>query len=182
MACVAVCLKEKFLLDNLVCYASEMCQVTGRIEYLGSKNGDIYLDYAHTPIGLKNLLESLKKITKNKLICLFGCGGNRDKNKRELMGKISGELADFTIITTDNPRFEDPYEIAKEIEKGIKNTNKNYIIIQDRAVAINYAINNLNLGDVLVVAGKGDEEYQEIMGEKHYFSDKKLISSIINKC
>jgi len=180
LSCIQVCLNEKISINKIVEYANLLQPIPGRIEYLGKKRGDIYLDYAHTPKGLENLLLTLRKTCKNNLYCLFGCGGNRDATKRKIMGKVAGKLADFTIITSDNPRFEEPYEIIKQIENGIKTLTSKYIVIQDRSLAIKYAIENLNLGDVLVVAGKGDEEYQEIMGVKHYFSDRKLIKSIID--
>lgn len=181
LSCIGVCLNEGFKLDNLVNSAKEMQTISGRLEYLGNNKGDIYLDYAHTPDGLKRVLTILKKICKGQLICLFGCGGNRDIGKRELMGKISGECADFSIITSDNPRYEDPYEIIKSIESGIKKISKNYITIQDRSLAIKYAMDSLKKGDILVVAGKGDENYLDIMGEKHFYSDRELINSIIDK-
>jgi len=181
LSCIGVCLNEGLKLNNLVNSAKEMQIISGRIEYLGNYKGDIYLDYAHTPDGLKRVLITLKKICKGKLICLFGCGGNRDSGKRELMGKISGEYADFSIVTSDNPRYEDPYEIIKNIENGIKKITKNYITIQDRSLAIKYAMDSLNKGDVLVVAGKGDENYLDIMGEKYFYSDRELIKSILEK-
>ena len=145
-------------------------------EYNGAK---IYVDFAHTPDGLKNTLISLKKVCRGKLICVFGCGGNRDREKRRIMGEIAGKIADFTVITTDNPRFEEPMEIISEIERGIKPVTDSYCIVEDRTKAIEYAVGYLRKGDIMVVAGKGGENYQEIMGIKHYYNDKDRIKEII---
>ncbi len=156
--------------------------VSGRMEFVENYNGaSVFIDYAHTPDGLENLLKSLRDITKGKLILVFGCGGNRDREKRPLMGEIAGKYADFTVITTDNPRYEEPYLIISEIEKGIRKTSLSYITIQNRKMAIGYALTKLKAGDCLVVAGKGAEEYQEIMGIKNRFSDRDEIKDAIAK-
>ncbi|MBE5744460.1 MAG: UDP-N-acetylmuramoyl-L-alanyl-D-glutamate--2,6-diaminopimelate ligase [Clostridiales bacterium] len=161
---------------------SKLKVVPGRMEFVESFNGaNVYIDYAHTPDGLENLLKSLKEVTKNKLILVFGCGGNRDKSKREIMGEIAGKYADFTVITSDNPRYEEPYQIISQIEKGIRKTNLCYITIQNREMAIGYALTKLSSGDTMVVAGKGAEEYQEIMGVKLKFIDKEVIKETIAK-
>ena len=110
---------------------------------------------------------------------MFGCGGNRDKEKRPLMGEISGNTADFTIITSDNPRYEEPMDIISEVEKGILKTKGKYIIVQDRTEGIRYAINLAKDGDTILVAGKGAEDYQEILGIKHIYNDKTTIKEII---
>lgn len=161
---------------------SKLKVVPGRMEFVESFNGaNVYIDYAHTPDGLENLLKSLKEVTKNKLILVFGCGGNRDKSKREIMGEIAGKYADFTVITSDNPRYEEPYQIISQIEKGVRKTNLCYITIQNREMAIGYALTKLSSGDTMVVAGKGAEEYQEIMGVKLKFIDKEVIKETIAK-
>ncbi len=155
--------------------------VNGRLERVAKyKNAYIFVDYAHTPDGLEKSLKCLKTHTKGKLISLFGCGGNRDKDKRGEMGKISGKYADFTIITTDNPRYEDANEIIGQIEKGITEISDNYIAITDREEGILYGIKMLKDGDILLVSGKGGEKYQEIYGIKHIYSDKNTILKIIN--
>lgn len=157
-------------------------RVPGRMEFIESFDGaDIFVDFAHTPDGLENLLKSLREITKNRLILVFGCGGNRDITKRSIMGKIAGKYADFSIITSDNPRFEDAYQIISEIERGYRTKSLSYITIQNREMAIAYAISKLKEGDVLVVSGKGAEEYQEIMGVKFKFSDRETIKEVIAK-
>ena len=159
---------------------SSLKSVTGRLELVAKFNGaDIFVDFAHTPDGLEKSLQALKKLCKGKLYCLFGCGGNRDKTKRPIMGKIAAENSDFCIVTSDNPRYEDPYEIISEIEVGIKPLNKKYVTVTDRETATEYAINLLENGDILLVAGKGGEYHQEIMGIKHSYNDTTVIKRII---
>ncbi|MDE7439325.1 MAG: UDP-N-acetylmuramoyl-L-alanyl-D-glutamate--2,6-diaminopimelate ligase [Clostridia bacterium] len=154
--------------------------VTGRLELVAKFNGaDIFVDFAHTPDGLEKSLQALKKLCKGKLYCLFGCGGNRDKTKRPIMGRIAAENSDFCIVTSDNPRYEDPYEIISEIEAGIKPLNNKYVTVTERETATEYAINLLEKGDILLVAGKGGEYYQEIMGIKHSYNDASVIKRII---
>lgn len=154
--------------------------IKGRAEKIATFRGaDIFLDYAHTPDGLKTTLNSMRRICEGKLYCLFGCGGNREKEKRSVMGGISGVIADFTVITSDNPRYEDPCLIISEIENGIRRVTRNYVTVSDRKAAILYAVSLLKEGDVLVVAGKGAENYQEIMGVKRDFSDKAEVRSAI---
>lgn len=148
--------------------------VKGRMQKVHSLP-DVFIDYAHTPIGLKNALTALRKTTRGKLICVFGCGGNRDLGKRAEMGKISGEAADFTVITCDNPRFEDVNAIICEIEKGVRAVkNAEYVTIADRKVAIEYALQSAAKTDTVLIAGKGCEDYQEVMGVKLHFSDEEI--------
>ena len=150
--------------------------IEGRAQPIALVKGcKVFIDYAHTPDGLYQTLSSMEKICKGKLICVFGCGGNREKEKRPKMGKIAGELADFTIITSDNPRYEDECEIIRQIELGIKQATHNYITIKDRRLAIKYALDKVKNGDLLLIAGKGAEKYQERLGEKTYFSDKEEV-------
>ena len=149
----------------------------GRIELISSfKGADIYTDYAHTPDALKNVLLSLRPYVKNKLYLVFGCGGDRDKGKRGQMGKIAHQLADINIITDDNPRFENPKNIRKEILQCCPNA----IEIGDRKKAIIKTIQKLVSGDILLVAGKGHENSQEINGRHLNFDDAKIIKSMIN--
>lgn len=155
--------------------------VSGRMELVATVNGGrVFVDYAHTPDGLENVLISLRKVTKNNLFCLFGCGGNRDRSKRKIMGKIAGDIADYVIITSDNPRFEEPVDIMKQIEFGVRESSLDYICIVDRKKAIKYALENLQNGDTLLIAGKGAEAYQEILGVKHTFSDKEVVLEFLN--
>lgn len=153
--------------------------VAGRLECVYSKEYSVYVDYAHTPDGLKKVIETLKKECDGNLICLFGCGGNRDSSKRSLMGEISGELSDFTIITSDNPRFEEPMSIIRAIESGVIKKSRKYVMIQDRTEAIKYAVSLAKKGDIILVAGKGAENYQDVLGIKTPYSDKITIEEVI---
>lgn len=154
--------------------------ISGRMERVCLKR-KIYIDFAHTPIGLECALKALREVKgEGRLICVFGCGGNRDKTKRAEMGKISGTYADFTVITSDNPRFEEPGEIIAQIEGGIRKVSLKYIIISDREQAIKYAVTSSCENDVILIAGKGAEEYQEIMGTFRRFSDKEIACSVLN--
>ena len=156
--------------------------IEGRAEEIERVNGArVFIDYAHTPDGLKRTLLSMRKICLRKLVCLFGCGGNREREKRPVMGAISGAVSDFTILTSDNPRYEEPDTIIEEIESGIKGVTKKYITITDRKSAIHYALSMISDGDVLLIAGKGAETYQEVMGEKIEFSDKEIVKDYLSK-
>ncbi len=154
--------------------------VRGRIEAVKvSDEFSLMIDYAHNAMALKSLLTSLREYEPGRLVCVFGCGGNRSRERRFEMGEVSGQLADFTIITSDNPRFEDPKAIMEDIETGIKKTAGEYIMIEDRKEAIAYAIHNGRPGDVIVLAGKGHEDYQEIKGVKHDMDERVLIKEIL---
>ena len=156
-------------------------KVPGRSELVPNKKElNIMIDYAHSPESLENILSAVKSYTKGRVISVFGCGGDRDTSKRPIMGEISGRIADFTIITSDNPRTEDPTSIVNEIEVGMKKTNGKYICIVDRIEAIKYAIDMANKNDLIVLAGKGHEPYQEINGVKHPFDERIIVNDIIN--
>ena len=160
---------------------SDLERVSGRLEKVATyKNAEIFVDFAHTPDGLEKSLSALKKLCKGKLYCMFGCGGNRDTAKREIMGEIAANIADLVIITSDNPRFEDPYDIISQIESGVKKAGKNFVSITDRESATEYAVNLLEKDDILLVAGKGGENYQEIMGIKHSYNDNTVIKKLIS--
>ncbi len=156
-------------------------KISGRLERVVANNYTIFVDYAHTPDGLKKAILALKEICVGKLICVFGCGGNRDMEKRKEMGSISGKYSDFTVITSDNPRYEDPMEIIMEIEKGVLGVTKQYVVVQDRKDGIEYAINMASKDDVVLVAGKGSEKYQEILGIKHPYNDKDTIRELLGR-
>ena len=156
--------------------------VNGRLEWVSDFRGaDIFVDFAHTPDGLEKSLGALKAHCKGKLVVLFGCGGNRDRGKRAKMGETAARLADFCVLTSDNPRYEDPCSILAEIEEGLRPHSKKYAKIEDREKATEYALRQLEKGDVLLVAGKGGESYQEIMGIKYSYDDKDVIKSILGK-
>jgi UDP-N-acetylmuramoyl-L-alanyl-D-glutamate--2,6-diaminopimelate ligase len=157
-------------------------QIEGRLQWVGTLRGsEVYVDFAHTPDGIAKSLECLKQHCKGRLICVFGCGGNRDKTKRAIMGEYVAKRADFSIVTSDNPRYEDPLDIIAEIEKGYRRFSVRYVVVPDRAVALDYALDFLQKNDVLLVAGKGGEEYQEIMGIKHAFNDHTVLTKLIGQ-
>jgi len=162
--------------------ALENVKVLGRSELVENQlDLKIMIDYAHTPDSLENILKTVKQYTQGRVICVFGCGGDRDKAKRPIMGEISGRLADYTIITSDNPRTEVPEEIIKEIESGTKKTKGNYECIVDRKEAIKKAITMENKNDIIVIAGKGHEMYQEINKEQIPFDEREVIKEIISE-
>lgn len=157
-------------------------RVPGRSELVDNKLGlTIMIDYAHTPESLEKILSSVKIYTKGRVISVFGCGGDRDKNKRPMMGEVSGRVADYTIITSDNPRTENPEDIVNDIEAGIKKTNGKYECIIDRKEAIKKAIKMANKKDIIVLAGKGHEQYQEINKKRYPFDESKIVNEIIEK-
>ncbi len=162
--------------------ALENIRVPGRSELVDNKEElKIMIDYAHTPESLKNILETVKTYTIGRVICVFGCGGDRDKNKRPLMGEVSGKLAEYTIITSDNPRTEEPEEIIKEIEEGIKKTKGKYECITDRREAMKKAISMANKKDIIVLAGKGHETYQEVGKTKNPFDERIIVKEILEE-
>ncbi|MEG1752846.1 MAG: UDP-N-acetylmuramoyl-L-alanyl-D-glutamate--2,6-diaminopimelate ligase [Christensenella sp.] len=160
-----------------------MKPVAGRFEPLDTHGRDfsMILDYAHTPDSLKNALDTVKSFAPARVVTIFGCGGNRDTTKRAIMGKIAGERSDETIITSDNPRFEEPSAIIAQIEEGIKTTGGKYRCIENRREAIEYALRNAKKDDVILLAGKGHEDYQEIKGVKHNFDEKVVVEEILSR-
>ncbi|NQT33362.1 MAG: UDP-N-acetylmuramoyl-L-alanyl-D-glutamate--2,6-diaminopimelate ligase [Candidatus Omnitrophica bacterium] len=138
----------------------------------------VFVDYAHTPNALENVLASVRPLASGRLICVFGCGGDRDKTKRPLMGKIAASLCDNVIVTSDNPRTEDPLEILKEIEKGMLDS-KNYSIIEQRHVAIREALESAEAGDVVIITGKGHEAYQIVGDQVLPFDDKEVARGVL---
>jgi len=165
-------------LEDIAAGIREFKGVKGRLTRAATYNGgEIFVDFAHTPDSLKNAIFTLREICDGKLTVAFGCGGDRDQKKRPLMGKIATSLADCSIITTDNPRSEEPYEIMRQIEKGV--VNDKYVMIERREEAIAYGIKNLGNGDILLIAGKGAEDYQEILNVKYPYSDFAAIKNII---
>ena len=152
-------------------------KVRGRVETVPvSDRFTIMVDYAHNEMSLRSVLHTLREYNPGRLICVFGCGGNRSKDRRYTMGQASGELSDLTIITSDNPRFEEPAEIIKDIIVGINRAPKAvYEVVEDRYEAIKFALENAKEGDLILVAGKGHEDYQEIKGVKYHMDDRELI-------
>lgn len=156
--------------------------VKGRIEIVPvSDRFTLMIDYAHNAVALESLLTTLREYQPKRIVTVFGCGGNRSKLRRFEMGEVSGKLSDFTIITSDNPRFEEPLAIMKDIETGMKRTEGKYTMIEDRREAIRYAIEHGEEGDVIVLAGKGHEDYQEIRGVKHPMDERELIRDVLKE-
>lgn len=156
--------------------------VPGRNELVPNKQEfAIMIDYAHTAESLENMLQAAKTYTPGRVICVFGCGGDRDKEKRPRMGEVAGRLADYSIVTSDNPRSENPEEIISEIEKGISKTKGKYEIIVDRKKAIEKAIKMMNKRDIVILTGKGHEIYQEINGEKIPFDEREIVKEILGE-
>ena len=156
--------------------------VPGRNELVPNKAElPIMLDYAHTAESLENILQASKTYTPGRVICVFGCGGDRDKTNRPRMGEVAGRLADYTIVTTDNPRTEDPEAIIKDIEEGISKTKGKYEIIVDRREAIEKAIKMMNKRDLVILAGKGHETYQEINKQKFPFDERVIVKEILGE-
>lgn len=160
----------------------EKVQVPGRAELVDTgKDFSVMIDYAHTPDSLNNILNTVKDYAPGRVVSLFGCGGDRDRTKRPMMGEISGHIADFTVITSDNPRTEDPEAIINDIEEGIKKTGGRYIRIVDRREAIKYAIDNALAGDVVVLAGKGHETYQVFRDKTIHFDEREVVAEILDE-
>ena len=179
LTAIAVCSHFDVPAEKIVA-ALKVAKVKGRIEMIKvSEDFTLMIDYAHNAMSLESLLTTLKEYNPKRLVCLFGCGGNRSKARRYEMGEVSGNLADLTIITSDNPRFEEPQDIINDIKIGIGKTKGEYVEIIDRKEAIRYAIEHAQTGDVIVLAGKGHEDYQEIKGVKYDMDERVLISEVV---
>ena len=156
--------------------------VPGRAEVLDTHTPyKVILDYSHSPDALENILIAVREFARGRVISLFGCGGDRDHGKRPMMGEISGRLADYSILTSDNPRTENPYEILAAVEEGIKRTKGEYVVIENRREAIRHALQIGREGDIIVLAGKGHETYQEIMGVKRPFDEKVVVRELLEE-
>lgn len=156
--------------------------VKGRIEIIPvTKRYTIMIDYAHNAMALESLLTTLREYEPGRLVCLFGCGGNRAKSRRYEMGEVSSRLADLTVVTSDNPRNEEPMDIINDILVGVHKADGAYVTIPDRKEAIAYCMKNAQDGDIIVLAGKGHEDYQEICGVKHHMDERELIADIIKE-
>lgn len=161
--------------------ALEKVAVKGRVEIVPvSDKYSVIIDYAHNGVSMENILKTMKEYNPKRIVSLFGCGGNRSRDRRYDMGEISGKYADFTIITEDNSRFEDVNDIMNDIETGIKRTGGKYIKIADRSEAIKYALNNALEGDIILLLGKGHETYKEINGKRVHFDERDVILEFKN--
>jgi UDP-N-acetylmuramoyl-L-alanyl-D-glutamate--2,6-diaminopimelate ligase len=157
--------------------------VKGRVEVVPTpgKPYTVLIDYAHTPDGLENVLSSVKDFCKGRLIAVFGCGGDRDPMKRPIMGNIGVTIADLAVITSDNPRTEKPMAIIEDILNGVPAEAKNYVVIEDRRKAIQYALDIAEKDDIIILAGKGHETYQEICGVKHHLDEREEVAAYLNE-
>ncbi len=156
--------------------------VPGRVQVVRiDKDYTVIIDYAHTPDGLENIIQTIKDFAKGRVVTLFGCGGDRDSGKRPIMGEIAGRLSDFCVVTSDNPRTENPMQIINQILVGMKDTNCPYVMIENRNEAIEYALCNARKDDVIILAGKGHETYQEINGLKYPFDEKEIVQKILGE-
>ncbi|MCC2825344.1 UDP-N-acetylmuramoyl-L-alanyl-D-glutamate--2,6-diaminopimelate ligase [Laedolimicola ammoniilytica] len=181
LVAIAVCRHFDIPKEDMLA-ALEVVQTKGRIEKVKvSDDFTLMIDYAHNAMSLESLLTTLKEYNPKRLVCLFGCGGNRSKLRRYEMGEVSGNLADLTVITSDNPRFEEPQAIIDDIKIGIGKTSGKYVEIIDRKEAIRYVIEHGQPGDVIVLAGKGHEDYQEICGVKHPMDERVLIAEVLEE-
>ena len=181
LVAIAVCRHFDIAKENIL-EALKAAKAKGRIEQVKvSDDFMLLIDYAHNAMSLESLLSTLKEYHPERLVCLFGCGGNRSKLRRYEMGEVSGKMADLTIVTSDNPRFEEPQDIIDDIKIGLAKTNGEYVEIIDRKEAIKYAIANGRPGDVIVLAGKGHEDYQEIKGVKYPMDERVLIEEVLQE-
>ena len=181
LGCIGVALNEGIDIDKII-KALSTITVPGRCENLtlGKKCGfQVIRDYSHTPDSLKNILENLRELTEGRIICIFGCGGDRDKTKRPIMGEIGTNLSDIAIITSDNPRSEDPYSILNDIVAGVKKDN--YKVVENRKEAIKTALLIAKEGDIVVIAGKGHETYQILRNETIHFDEKEVVLELMKE-
>ncbi len=169
-------------LDDIVRGLESVSAVPGRAEMLDTHTPyKVILDYSHSPEALENILKTVRDFARGRVIALFGCGGDRDHGKRPIMGEIGGRLADYSILTSDNPRSEDPYQILAAVEEGIRHTAGKYTVIENRREAIRHALTVAREGDIVVLAGKGHETYQEIMGVKRPFDEKVIVRELLEE-
>jgi len=180
LAAAIVALREGTTPAELVEFLAAAPQVPGRFErVLAGQPFPVVVDYAHTPDGLANILKSARQLTEKRLITVFGCGGDRDRSKRPLMGRISGEISDFTILTSDNPRSEEPESILAEIQQGIAPVSTAYRVVPDRRLAIREAVALAGPGDTVVIAGKGHEDYQLVKDQVLHFDDREVAGEAL---
>lgn len=178
LAAISIC-RHFGVKDEAIKEALAGIRVKGRVELLPvSKHFTLMIDYAHNAMSLESLLATLKAYHPKRLVCLFGCGGNRSKLRRYEMGEVSSKLADLTVITSDNPRDEEPQAIMDDILTGVKKADGEYVMIADRKEAIRYCMVHAKEGDVIVLAGKGHEDYQEIKGKKHHMDERELVAEV----
>ena len=180
LAAVGAALAEGLDMDDIVAWLAEAPQTPGRFELIDEgQDFAVAVDYAHTPDGLENVLRTARSLKPRRLITVFGCGGDRDNDKRPQMGRIAGQFSDVAVLTSDNPRSEDPLAILDMIEAGIKEVCHNYLVEEQRDRAISLALNMAQTGDIVVIAGKGHEDYQLVNGVKHHFDDREQARQVL---
>lgn len=182
LAAIAAAVNLGFDLGK-VCAALSNCRgVKGRAEIVPTGlDFTVMIDYAHTPDALENIIKAVKGYAPGRVVVLFGCGGDRDKTKRPIMGEIGTTLADFAVITSDNPRTEDPSAIINDILAGVKGKKKTYTVIENRREAIGWAMKNAQKDDIIILAGKGHEDYQIIGVEKHHFDEREVVAEFLSQ-
>lgn len=182
LAAISVCAVQGIDSDSIA-EGLKNVQIPGRAEIVSTpgKGYTVMIDYAHTPDSLENILSTVKSFTKGRLISLFGCGGDRDRSKRPAMGQLSGQISDFTIITSDNPRTEEPFKIMTDIEKGILRTSGKYIMMEDRTEAIRYAMQIAKENDIIVLSGKGHETYQIFRDKTIHYDEREIVENILRE-
>ncbi|MDD2503946.1 MAG: UDP-N-acetylmuramoyl-L-alanyl-D-glutamate--2,6-diaminopimelate ligase [Clostridia bacterium] len=182
LAAASACYAAGISLKDIQLGLEAIRGVSGRFELLDTNTDySVIIDYAHTPDGLKNILTTARDLTDGRLLTLFGCGGNRDHAKRPLMGEVCGEYSDFCIVTSDNPRNEEPMDIINDILPGVIKTDCPYEVIVDRREAIKYALDNAKAGDLIILAGKGHESYQLLKGQIIPFDEKEIVAEILGR-
>lgn len=183
MLAAGICIRLGFPIEKIAEGLADVSGVTGRMESLPTEGFpfSVILDFAHTPDGLINLLTSVREFAKGRVISVFGCGGDRDHAKRPIMGEAAGRYSDFCVVTSDNPRTEDPMSIIGNVLDGVNKTAVEYVVIQNRREAIKYALTHARPDDVVVLAGKGHETYQEIMNVKYPFDEKVVVAELLDE-
>lgn len=181
LAALSVCdqigIKKSNIIDGL-----KYAKVKGRLELIPNSRGLlVFIDYAHNAVSMESIISTVREYNPKRIVTLFGAGGDRPKIRRYEMGEVSGRLSDLSVITSDNPRSEDPLEIIEDIKKGINKTSGKYIVIPERKEAIKHCIENAKKGDVIILAGKGHEEYQEIKGIKYPFNEREIALEFLNR-
>ena len=182
LAVIAVCKAMGIPIDRISKSLSAVKGIKGRAELVPTgRNFAVVIDYAHTPDALMNIISSMKSSPYGRIVTLFGCGGDRDRTKRPLMGNVATEMSDFTIITSDNPRTEDPKQIIEDILDGVKTAKSRYTVIENRKEAIEYAVQNAKSGDIIILAGKGHETYQILKDGKVHFDEREIVADALAK-
>lgn len=182
LTAIATCVLAGVPVERAICALKNAKGVMGRCETVPTDTDyTVIIDYAHTPDGLENILSTVREFTKNRVIALFGCGGDRDRTKRPLMGEIAAKLSDYCIVTSDNPRTENPSDIISDVVQGVSKTDCPYIVIENRREAIGYALQFAKAGDSIVLAGKGHETYQIIGKTKNHFDEREVVKEFLGK-